>query len=483
MNDTRTTDRERMLASEPIPRLLARMAIPATIAMGVNALYNVVDTIFIGRGVGPLAIGGLSVAFPIQLIVIATGLGFGIGGASVISRALGAGDRERARRAAGSAFAMAAGVALVITAVGLIFVDPILRLFGATDDLIGYSREYITTILPGSVFVAGAIAANHVVRSEGQAIRSMLIMLLGAGLNIVLDPVFIFVFDLGIRGAALATVVAQGVSFVYAMLFYLRGQSALKLQLRDILPRRHVVAEILSLGLPAFIRQFAASFFIVITNNALVTYGGDLHVSAFGVIYRILIFALMPLFGIAQGFQPIAGYNFGARNLSRVREAVKVTNVTTVAISSVVFTVVMLFPEAVFRIFTDDDALIGIGRRAIRIVMLAVPLIGSQIAGAVFFQAVGRALPALVLSLSRQVLLLIPLIIVLPAIFGLNGVWAAFPAADVGATALTLTWLIVEMRKLRIVGCRERPEEPGCPDPDDAHDARDRNAAQPAAAR
>lgn len=462
--NTHQIDRERLLATEPIPRLLARMAIPATIAMGVNALYNVVDTIFIGRGVGSLAIGGLSVAFPIQLIVIATGLLFGIGGASVISRALGAGDRERARHAAGTAFVLAMGSALAITAVGLAFVTPILRFFGATPDLIEYSREYITTILPGSIFVAGAITANHVVRSEGQALRSMTIMLIGAGLNIVLDPIFIFVFDMGIRGAALATVIAQAISFLYTVLFYVRGKSSLGLTIRDLVPQAALAREIVALGAPAFVRQFAASFFIIFTNTALVTYGSDLHVSAFGVIYRVLIFALMPLFGIAQGFQPIVGFNYGARNLSRVRESVKVTNIVTVAVSTVSFVVVMLFPAAVFSVFTADAELIAIGSDAIRIMMLAVPLIGSQIAGAVFFQAIGRAVPALILSLSRQVLLLIPLILILPPIFGLAGVWTAFPAADVVSTAVTLVWLFVEMRRLRLEGCRQNPGEPGCRD-------------------
>ncbi len=453
-----------MLANEPVGPLLAKMAIPATIAMGVNALYNVVDTVFIGRGVGPLAIGGLSIAFPIQLIVIAIGLGLGIGAASVISRSLGAGDRVRAGQAAGTAFSVGALLAVILAAVGLIFLTPILRLFGATDDLIGYSREYLTTILPGSIFVALAISASHIIRSEGQAIRSMTVMLIGAGLNIALDPLFIYGFQMGIRGAALATVISQGVSFAFVVIFYARGESALGISFRDLIPRWSVLKEIIALGVSPFIRQFAASFFIIITNNALVAYGSDLHVSAFGIIYRILIFSLMPLFGIAQGFQPIAGYNFGARQLSRVREAVRITNITTVAISSVFFAVVMILPGPIFRIFTSDPQLIEIGRSAIRIVMLAVPMIGMQIAGAVFFQAVGKAIPALFLSLSRQLLLLIPLIIVLPILFGLTGVWVAFPAADVVSTVITVVWLAVEMRRLKITGCRENPEEAGCED-------------------
>ncbi len=451
------SDRERALAEMPVPRLLARMAIPATVAMFVNALYNVVDTIFVGRGVGSLAIAGLTVAFPVQLIMVAIGLGFGIGGASLISRSLGAGDRDGARRAAGTAFALAILSSGVLTAVGLIFLTPILRVFGATDEIIGYSREYLATVLPGAVFVATAISANHIVRSEGQALRSMTIMLIGAGLNIVLDPIFIFTLDLGIRGAALATVVAQAISFIYAVSFYVRGQSALKVSLRDLVPDRSAARQIVSLGVPPFIRQFATSFFLIITNNALVAYGSELHVSAFGVIYRVLIFSLMPLFGIAQGFQPIAGFNYGAGNFARVKSAVRVTNITTVAISSMAFVIVMSIPNLVFRVFTTDEALIDIGVGAIRIMMLAVPLIGMQIAGAVFFQSVGKAFPAMVLSLSRQVLLLIPLILILPRLFGLTGVWVAFPAADVVSTIVTVTWLKVELKRLDEMSAAGRP--------------------------
>jgi putative MATE family efflux protein len=437
------------------------MAIPATVGMFVNALYNVVDTIFVGRGVGSLAIAGLTVAFPLQLIMVAIGLAFGIGGASVISRSLGSGDRERARHAAGTAFTLAVLSAGVLSIVGLTFLEPILRVFGATDEIIGFSREYLTTILPGSVFVSGAIAANHIVRSEGQALHSMLIMVIGAGLNIVLDAIFILGFGMGIQGAALATVIAQSVSFTYAILFYLRGKSALKLGFRDLLPRPELAREVVKLGLPPFIRQFAGSFFIIITNSALVAYGSELHVSAFGVIYRVLIFSLMPLFGIAQGFQPIAGYNYGAGQFSRVRAAVRATNLTTITISSFFFVLVMIFPRSVFSLFTTDEALIAIGIEAIRIMMLAVPMIGLQIAGAVFFQAVGKAVPAMFLSLSRQVLLLIPFILIFPPLFGLTGIWFAFPAADIISTVMTLIWLSREMRRLptdRVAGSRETPE-------------------------
>lgn len=303
--------------------------------------------------------------------------------------------------------------------------------------------------------MAIAIAANHLVRSEGRAEYSMVIVVLGALLNIALDPLFIFVFGMGIRGAALATVIAQFCSFVLVLVFYLKPSTSLKLKLIHLLPDPAMLWEIVTLGLPAFVRQFGGSFFVIITNNALRVYGSDLHISLFGIVTRVLIFSFMPLIGIAQGLQPIVGFNFGAKNLPRVREAVKKTNIVSVAISLIFFAIVMLFPEPLLRLFSSDPGLIEIGRDPLRIVLLAIPFIGLQMVGAVYFQAIGRAFPALVLSMARQVLFLIPLVVLLPRAFGLTGVWAAFPASDVAATVVTLTWLGIAMKR---VGMTDYPK-------------------------
>ena len=455
------------LGSEPIGRLLFGMALPATVAMGVNALYNLVDTIFIGRGVGSFAIGGVGIAFPVQIIILAVALLVGIGSASVISRMLGRGDEERAARAVGNSVVMIFLLSSLFAVGVRLFLEPILRLLGATDELLPYTREYLVTILPGAPFLATAIASNHIVRSEGKAKTAMLIMLIGAGLNILLDPLFIFVFDLGVRGAALATVVAQFISFLFAIGFYLSGRSHLPLSLRHLRLHWDVIPEVTALGAAPFVRQFGQSFFIIIVNNALRTFGDELAISAFGVINKLLIFALMPLVGIAQGFQPIAGFNYGAGKLSRVRQAVKLANLVAVAVSFTYFAAVMLFPRAIFSIFTTDPELLEVGSFAMRIVLIAIPLIGMQIIGAVFFQAVGKAIPSFILSTSRQIILLIPLVLILPRFFGVLGVWAAFPTADVVATVLTVAWLRVEMKKLHILGCEEEPEQhDGCPDPE-----------------
>lgn len=459
-----TQSRPDLLGTEPIGPLLARMAVPAVIAMGVNALYNLVDTIFIGRGVGPLAIGGVSIAFPIQIIVLAAGLLVGIGSASVVSRAMGAGDPERAAQTAGNAIFLTVVIGLVITVVGLIFADSILRLFGATEDLLPYAREYLTTILPGAVFVSSAIAANHITRSQGHARVAMVIMLIGAGLNIILDPIFIFGFNMGVRGAALATVIAQFTSFVFAMWFYASGHAAVAPKLRHLRPAWKLMPETLALGMSPFVRQVGASLFVIFTNNALRMYGGDLSISAFGIIHKVLIFSLLPLVGISQGFQPIAGFNFGARNFERVRQALRKTFAVTTIFALGWFAVIQVFPGVVFAVFTNDPDLIAIGRTALRIVMIALPILPLQIAGAIFFQAIGKALPALVLATSRQIIFLIPLVLILPGFFGTTGVWAAFPTADALSVGITGAWLLAEMRRLRRLECEERPAQEGCVD-------------------
>jgi putative MATE family efflux protein len=444
------------------------MAVPATIAMGVNALYNLVDTIFIGRGVGSLAIGGVGIAFPVQILVVAVALLVGIGSASVISRMLGRGESERAARAVGNALVMIFVLAGILSALALALLEPLLSALGSTDAIRGYAREYLSVILPGAPFLATAIASNHLVRSEGRAKTAMVIMLIGAGLNIILDPIFIFGLGLGVRGAALATITAQFTSFLFALWFYASGRSALPVRLAHIRLAWDLIPEVTAVGLATFVRQFGQSFFIIIVNNALRAFGDELAISAFGVINKLLIFALMPLVGVAQGFQPIAGYNYGARNMARVRSAVRIANGVAISLSLVYFSLVMLFPQVIFGIFTQDPELIAVGSRAMRIVLIAIPLLGMQIIGAVFFQAVGKAVPALVLSMSRQIILLIPLVLILPRFFGVTGVWASFPAADVIATTGTLLWLSYEMRKLHIIGCEEEPEQhKGCLDPDE----------------
>ena len=461
------------LGKSPIGPLLVQMSLPAVIAMGVNALYNVVDTIFIGRGVGPLAIGGVSIAFPIQIIVLACGLLVGIGSASVISRALGANEDERAAQTAGNALFLTLTLGAIVTALGYLLLDPILTLFGATEQLRPYAREYLTNVLPGAAFVAAAVAANHITRSEGHARVAMTVMLIGAVANIILDWIFIYPLDMGVAGAARATVLAQFLSFVFAMQFYIRGKSNIGIKARHLIPDWSLMPEVLALGFAPFVRQIGASVFIIFTNNALRIFASDLHISAFGVIHKVLIFALLPLIGISQGFQPIAGFNFGARRYDRVREALWKTFTATSLIGLLVFSLIQLFPDVVFSVFTDNVDLIEIGRPALRIVMIALPVLSFQIAGAIFFQAIGKAIPSIVLAMSRQILFLIPLVAILPNFFGVFGVWVAFPAADLLSVGITIAWLGAELRHMKTLECVEMPANAGCEDPDPERDVDD----------
>jgi putative MATE family efflux protein len=437
-----------MLGSQSIGKLLLRLSVPATVAMLVMALYNVVDTIFVGRGVGTDAIGGLTIVFPFQIIVMAFANMIGIGTASVVSRNLGSGNRDRACTAGGNAFAVSIGFGLLVTILGYFLLNPILRLFGATPVLLGYAREYLSVILAGTVFITFAMSTNHIVRAEGRATVAMLTMVLGAVANIILDPIFIFGLKMGIRGAALATVISQFLSFCFLLLFYLSGRSSLKIRLIHLKAVGGVLKEIFALGVPAFIRQGGMSLVLILVNNLLGRYGGDIYISVFGVIFRILHFVLMPLSGLVQGFQPITGYNYGAGKIDRVKYGVRLTLLISSALAVAGFLILSLLPGPIFRIFSTDSNLIRAGMPVLRVVVLIVPLIGIQMIGSAYFQAVGKARPAFFLGLSRQFIFLLPLMIVLPLAFGLWGVFAAFPAADLLSSLVTGLWLWKDVRNL-----------------------------------
>lgn len=448
--------RDAMLGTESIGKLLVKLSVPAMIGMIVNALYNLVDAIFIGRGVGPLAIGALAISFPVLLLIAAVAMMLGVGAASVVSRNLGSGNRERAYTAAGNTLIISIIFGTIILVLGQIFIEPILKVLGATDSLMEYAREYLSVLLFGSVFITFAMASNNLVRAEGRATVAMISMVIGTGMNIILDPIFIFVLGMGIRGAATATVISMFLSFLFLLLFFLGKKSSLELRLIHLKPNFSVLGEIVKLGLPIFARQFGASFLVVIINNSLKLYGSDIYISAFGMVHRLLTFTIMPLFGLAQGFQPIVGYNFGANQIPRVKHTLKLALLVSTLLATASFLVMMIFPRILLSIFTTDSELLDIGVSAIRLVILVLPLLGLQIIGSTYFQAVGKALPSLVLGMSRQIILLLPLTLLLPLIFGVTGVWAAFPVADFLATVLTVIWLISELRKLKPVHPGER---------------------------
>ena len=440
------------LGEQKISKLLVNLSLPATIGMMVNALYNLVDTIFVGRGVGALAIGGLTIAFPIQMVIMAFAQMIGIGAASAISRSLGAKDIEKADYVAGNSFLLIVILSSIIAAIGLTFTEPMLRLFGATDTILPYAKDYITIILWGSVFFSFAMSSNNLIRAEGNAKVAMATMLIGAILNIILDPIFIFVFKMGVKGAALATVISKFVSFLYVLTYLYSGKSSLKVKLHHLKPKIRIMTEILTVGFASFARHATGSIVAIVVNNSLRIFGGDMALIIVGIVHRVTMFVFMPLFGVVQGMQPIVGFNYGAKKLDRVKETLKLSLITTTAIATFGWLLVQLFPFAIISVFTREPEIIEKGSTIMRIVISVIPLIGIQIVGAALFQSLGKAVPSLILALLRQVLLFIPLVIILPRVLGLGllGIWIAYPAADILSVVLTVLFLRSELKKMSL---------------------------------
>jgi putative MATE family efflux protein len=444
------------MGGAPIAVLLFRYSAPAMLAMFVNSLYNLVDSIFVGRGAGTLALAGLAVSFPIQMIVLAAAQTVGIGAASLISRSLGAGNARRAERAAGTSFAAIIVLSLGLTAGGLLALRPLLILFGATDDVLPYATDYLSRVLLGSVFFGFAVSSNNVVRAEGNARVAMITMLIGAAVNVVLDPILIFGLGMGIRGAAWATVAAHAAAFFFLCFYFLSGRSMLHIRRGDLWPDFLLLAEIFIIGGSSFVRMVAGSMVAIVFNNSIRWYGEDLHLAILGVINRIMLFVAMPVFGLAQGFQPIVGFNYGARDAARVRAVTRAAALAATVICTAGFIGIMIFAKQMVAVFNPDPRMVREGAFILRIVVVSLPFVGFQVIGATFFQAAGRAVPALFLSMSRQILFLIPLLLGLPLLFGLNGLWFAPPIADSTSVVVTALWLVHAFRHIEKTGIPEQ---------------------------
>ena len=418
-----------ILADSHIGRLLIKLSLPATIGMLVMALYNIVDTIFVGHGVGSLAIAGLTIVFPIQMIVMAVAMMVGMGAASIISRALGANDIARANQTLGNVLLIVVSLGIVVAVGGNLCIDVLLKIFGATPAILPYARDYARIILAGTMLFAFAMTANAVVRAEGRATIAMTTMIVSSVLNIILDAVFIFGFGWGIRGAAVATVVSQLTTDLYLLGFFVRGKGSLKICRVGFRPNFKIIREMVAVGSSAFVRQISGSLIAVIVNNTLKFYGGELSIAVYGIVNRILMFVFMPIFGIAQGVQPIVGYNYGARRYAQALRVLHLGIVCTTLIAVAGAFYLEIFPAQIFSFFTNDQQLITLGVRAIRIINIGTALIGFQVIATTLFQSLGMARKALYLTVARQ-LVLIPLVIFLPIPFQLNGVWCAFPLSD-----------------------------------------------------
>jgi putative MATE family efflux protein len=442
------TDRKQELAHKPIGPLLRKYAAPPMVALFVHALYNVMDSIFVGQGPGTLALAGLAICFPIQMAIMAAGMGMGVGTASVVSRALGAKDQRLAERAAGTSFTVTAVIALLVNALGLMFLEPLLELFGATESVLPYAKDYLSVILFGSFFLTIAVSSSNVARAEGNVRIAMVFMIVGAVVNLILDPIFIFGLDMGIRGAAIATVIANMCSFTLYCTYFIRGNSMLKITRCDLIPDFSVLPEVLRIGGVSFMSMVAGNLMAIPINGAIGMYGQDVHFAIMGVINRSMMFFFMPIYGLVQGLQPIIGFNYGARDYARVIKAVRKAALYASVLSALAFLVLMLAAEWVLGVFSSDAELIDEGASIMRIVILVMPFVGVQMVGGSLFLALGKTQPAFILTLSRQVILLLPMVLIMPRIFGLEGLWAAFPIADTVAFLMTATWVRFEMRAL-----------------------------------
>lgn len=440
--------RSEMLANDKVGQLLLKLSLPAIISMLVHAVYNTVDVIFIGRWVGTLGIGAIAVVLPIVILIMATMQTIGIGGASIVSRRMGAGDIGGAALTLGNMLLMAVILGGTIQIIGMFVLTPLLRLFGTTDALLPLARQYFQILLLTGPIMTFSMIANDAVRAEGNAKMAMLTMVAGAILNIILDPIFIYVLQLGIRGAAIATVISMALSDAVLLAYFFNGRSEIPFGFKYMRLKLGILREMISVGSPAFARVGAMSFTIALVNHTLSKYGGDVGIATFGVIFRMLAFIFMPVIGLTMGLQPIVGFNYGAQKYPRVRETLKLSLLAGTAVAAVGFLAVLIFPEAIMRVFSKDPELVASGSNALRLCVFCLPLAGSQVVGAAFFQALGRAIPALLLSLSRQVLVLIPLMIVLPRIYGLNGVWCSFPVADAMTFLITMAFVIAELKRL-----------------------------------
>lgn len=440
------------LGTEKISKLLIRFSLPAITGMLVSALYNIVDRIFIGNhpDLGANGLAGITVGFPLTLLIMSFAVLFGVGGATFFAIKLGQKREEEARFVMGNALAMMLIIATLFSTVVSLNLESILRIFGASDNILPYAQDYMRIIIVGAMFQMIGLGMNNFVRADGSPRIAMLTMLFGAGLNIALDPLFIFVFNWGMQGAALATVISQFVSAVWVVLYLTGKRSHNRINFSHLKLNKERVLRIMALGSPSFSLQLVGSVLVTVLNRSLFFYGGDIAVSAMGVINSIHTLMLLPIIGMNQGVQPIVSYNYGAQKLDRVKQAILMAMVAATAIVVLGFIMTRLFAVEMISVFNRDPELLAFGTKAIHAWFLALPLIGFQILGANFFQAIGRPKSAMFLTLTRQLILLIPAIIIFSSIWGITGILYAAPFADSIAASLTAFWFFRAIRQLRV---------------------------------
>ncbi|MFB9055184.1 MATE family efflux transporter [Mariniflexile ostreae] len=435
------------LGTQSIQKLLIKQAVPASIGILVMSLNILVDTIFVGHWIGATAIAAINVVLPVSFFIAALGMAIGIGGSSIISRALGSQHYEKALKTFGNQITLTLLLTISLVVLGLSFVDNIVNAFGGKGAIFEPAKTYYTIVLYGVPLLALCMMGNSVIRAEGKPKFAMYAMMIPSVGNLLLDYIFINVLDYGMAGAAWATTISYGACFAYVLWFFLSKKSELKIRVSHFGLTPNIVKEIGSLGFVTLARQAVVSITYLFMNNILYDLGGETSVTAYAIVGRMLMFAMFPVLGVTQGFLPIAGFNYGARNYARVRSTINTAIKYAAVLATGVFVLLMLFPEAITRMFTTDVEVIKQTPSAMRWVFAATPIIAVQLIGAAYFQAIGKAVPALLLTLTRQGFFFIPLILILPKFYGELGVWISFPISDILATLVTAYFLNREISR------------------------------------
>jgi putative MATE family efflux protein len=441
---------QNVLDTEHVGRLLLKLTTPAFFGMFVQTLYNVVNTIFIGHTTnGETAIAGLSIVFPVQMIFMGVGMMVGMGGTSLISRFIGSRQSDRAERTLGNGITCIIIISILLTAVLLPNIDRFLRIMGASDNVLPYASEYLLIIVSGTVFNLIGMALLNFVRAEGNARVAMIANILGAGLNIILDWILIIHFDMSVRGAALGTVIAQAVVLIYLSIYYLTKNSYIHFHPKNMRLDMSILKPMFSLGAASFVQTVATSFSAMFLLNNVVTYGGDIYLAAFGIIQRVMMFATMPAMVTGQGVQPILGFNYGAKRYTLALKALKIAALASTSFSLFAFAILYCIPGLVINIFTTDPALVDAGVHVSRLVFWSMPLMGLVMVGSTSFMSIGKAVQAFITAVARPALFLIPAVLVLPKILGLNGVFLSFPTSDFLTLILTIILIIPIIREFQ----------------------------------
>lgn len=434
------------LGNQSIGKLLIKQAVPASIGILVMSLNILVDTIFVGNWIGSTAIAAINVVLPVSFFIAALGMAIGIGGSSIISRALGANDAIKALKTFGNQITLTILVTVLFVVFGLLYINEIVPAFGGKGAIFEPAKTYYRIVLYGVPILALCMMGNTVIRAEGKPKFAMYAMMFPSVGNLILDVLFIKVFDWGMAGAAWATTISYVLCFVFILWFFLSKHSELKIDFNHFGLDLPIVREIGSLGFVTLTRQAIVSVTYLLMNNILFDLGGETSVTAYAIVGRMLMFALFPIYGITQGFLPIAGFNYGAEKYDRVKETIITALKYAALLAAIIFVFLMVFPEAITRLFTQDAEVLLETPPAMRWVFAATPIIAVQLIGAAYFQAVGKAIPALLLTLTRQGFFFIPLIFILPNYFGALGVWMAFPISDVLSTIVTAYFLHREVK-------------------------------------